>query len=166
MVATICSGRDKDELIEVEPDEAKDELIEVEPDESRFAAGALGELCRRVRRDEHSDVFPCASRLMLGRGVAGEIAGSRGDDRDLFAFELASLETVRLWLAGEGETAVTLHDSRGRRLAWAGDAGIGGSSAWRRVTALGPGVYFVSVQGWRGAEGAYELEVVALPRSW
>ncbi len=73
---------------------------------------------------------------------------------------------MRLWLAGEVETAVSLHDSFGRRLAGAGDAGIAHGSAWRRVTTLGPGLYYLSVQGWQGAEGAYELEVTALPRRW
>ncbi len=166
--------REKDELIEVEPDEfvttvcpgrEKDELIEVEPDESGFAAGALEELCRQVRRDDHPDVLPCATRLELGRSVAGEIANAWGDDPDVFAFELAAPETVRLWLASEAETAVSLYDSRGRRLALAGE-GTSGAPAWRRVTTLGPGSYFLRVQGWQGAGGAYELEVMALPRSW
>jgi len=163
----------KDEPIEVEPDgfgsgpggAAKDEPIEVEPDGLTLGSGVQAALCGEARRDEHADLFACASRLELGRAVAGEIANPWGDDQDVFAFELAAPEIVRFWLSGEIEAALGLYDSHGQRLDPAAGTAAG-SPALRRVKTLGPGVYFVRVQGWRGAEGAYELEVAALSRSW
>ncbi len=171
---TACRWRDKDEPIEVEPDgfgtttgrwQDKDEPIEVEPDGLALEPGVLAALCRETRRDEHADLFACATRLELGRAVAGEIDNLMGDDQDAFAFELTVPGTVSIWLSGESEAALGLYESRGQRLALTTGTEAG-SSALRRVKTLGPGVYFVRVQGWQGAEGAYELEVALLPRSW
>ncbi len=154
----------KEEPIEVEPDEYKEEPIEVEPDE--YGTGVPPALCAEAVRDEHSDFFPCATRLELGRAAAGEITNPWGDDRDVFSFQLSAPETVRIWLSGALEVAAGLYDVRGQQLASAGRAEIGSGSALRRVKTLGPGLYFVRIQGERGAEGAYRLEVETLPRSW
>lgn len=155
----------KDEPIEVEPEGQKDEPIEVEPEGLTLELDVLAALCQEVRRDEHADVFACATPLDLGLPIAGELSNPWGDDQDVFVFRLTSPETVRLWFSSELEASVGLHDARGQRLALAGEA-ADGLSTLRRVKTLSPGVYFVRVQGWRGAEGAYELEVATLPRTW
>ncbi len=171
---TAFLARSKDEPIEVEPDGLaatgcggwdKDEPIEVEPDGLALPPDVVAALCRETQRDDHGDLVACATRLELGRVVAGEIGNPWGDDQDVFAFELTAPGTVRLWISGEADPAAGLYDARGQRLALADDAGAI-SSAARRIKTLGRGIYIVRVQGWQGAEGAYELEVALLPRSW
>ena len=87
-----------------------------------------------------------------------------GDDRDVFVFELDRTRTVQLETAGEVDTFGGLYDRRGQRLAATGDGGDGAN--FRLVKTLSPGLYFVRVEAEAWSQGAYDLTVGALERSW
>ena len=139
-------------------------LTEDEPDPEPRAVsrrGVLDELCRSGEVDDHGETFACATRLQLGREIAGDLRNDSGDDRDLFMFHLAELMTVEIATGGTTDTFGVLYDRRGHRLATA-DEGSGDRN-FRMVKTLGPGRYFVRVEGRYQAEGAYRLTVTALP---
>lgn len=154
----------KSDPIEVEPDPGqKSDPIEVEPDPGQKAL-LIDALCAAATGDDHSDLLLCASILEPGRKVRGEIADRRGDDHDTFAFELAATHTLRFETSGSLDTFGGVYDDRGQRLAADDDGGEGGN--FRLVKTLGPGLYFVRVEGQAGAEGSYVLDVAPLDSGW
>lgn len=111
--------------------------------------------------DDHGDTVSCASPLVLGRSVGGEIGNAWGDDGDVFELVLSGLTTVEIATSGGSDTYGTLFDHRGQRLAVDDDGA--GDGNFRIVTTLGPGRYFVRVESAAAAD-AYEL--LATARSW
>ncbi|MEM7582272.1 MAG: hypothetical protein AAF560_02740 [Acidobacteriota bacterium] len=164
-------GEEDDEL-ELEPDKSEeDDELELEPDKSLRLEGLLRKparsaektACDRIRPhltrlcrselgdDDHGDSLACSREIT--RQTQGELANGWGDDADVFRFEIESWQTVELVTEGL-DTHVTLFDRQGQRL----DAG-----ETRLVRTLGPGTYFVRVEGLR-ADGPYALKINDLDR--
>lgn len=120
-----------------------------------FVSLLLKGLCRLGEVDDHGDAFGCASLLIPGESVAGEVRNDWGDDADVFTFTLTAQRTIRLESIRPTDTLARLYDRQGHRLA-ADDDGGGGES-FRIVKTLGPGRYFLRVEGSRAAEGPYRL---------
>jgi len=148
-----------------DPDE---EVIEIDPDSDRRYElplhAKLRELCRTVEIDDHADTFRCATRVVPGQKVAGEIGNFRGDDVDVFSLVLEGSPDETLWTlsvetTGDGDTLGALYDRHGHRLATDDDGGHGAN--FRVVKALAPGLYYVRVEGRYGAEASYALRVAA-----
>ncbi len=155
-------GGEDEEEIEIEPDP----LIYAGQGESRSLHSKLDELCRRGEVDDHGDSFTCATLLSPGQDMVGEIRNGWGDDGDVFLFTLGSSHGTKLWTlkietTGDLDTFGGLYDRSGQRLE-KGDGGGGGDN-FRIVRTLGPGTYFVRVEGRDGAEGLYALRVEASP---
>jgi hypothetical protein len=135
---------------------------EIEEDADPFVGGGAGKatvLCGTGETDDHGDTFACASILVPGRQVTGEIGNGWGDDADVFRFVVPGSPGVDLWRAelittGATAGAGVLFDHRGSRLAQ-GDAGADGG--FRLVEVLSPGVYYLRVEGGFRAEGPYGL---------
>ena len=135
---------------------------EIEEDADPFVGGGAGKatvLCGTGETDDHGDTFACASILVPGRQVNGEIGNGWGDDADVFRFVVPGSPGVDLWRAelittGATAGAGVLFDHRGSRLAQ-GDAGADGG--FRLVEVLSPGVYYLRVEGGFRAEGPYGL---------
>ncbi len=142
--------------IELDPETLKSEddgEIELDPETSRAAgSGPLGVLC--PGGDDHGDSRLCATPI--GHRAVGELANGWGDDADVFRFRLCGWQTVEIATAGGADTFGELYDRAGQRLAGDDDGSEGGN--FRLVRSLGPGTYFVRVEG-MGGSGAYTLEV-------
>lgn len=167
----------EEEVIQIEPKgDPDDEVIEIDPDsdlwyEVPLLTVPLGKsrgdgrgLCRAAEIDDHADTFICATRLMPGQEVAGEIGNCWGDDVDVFYLILEGSPEETLWTLsvetmGDADTFGGLYDRHGHRLATDDDGGHGGN--FRVVKALAPGLYFVRVEGGHSAEAAYALRVAA-----
>ncbi len=131
----------------------------------RSLVSQLDRLCRRGEVDDHGDSFTCATFLMPGRAVSGELGNGWGDDVDTFHFVLggspgADLRTVVIETAGGIDTAGGLYDQAGQRLDVNDDGGRGDN--FRIVRSLRPGAYYVRVAGRHAAEGPYTLRVGTL----
>jgi hypothetical protein len=131
---------------ELEPD--PDPLMIPSPPTARRA------LCSTVDGDDHGDSFACATPIH--DRALGELANGWGDDVDVFRFQLCDWRTVEITTTGDADTFGELFDRAGQRLAGDDDGGDGGN--FRLVRSLGPGAYFVRVEGVRSA-GAYALAV-------
>lgn len=116
---------------------------------------AIEGLCRW--EDDHGETAACATPIALDRRAAGEIQNGWGDDEDFFTFLLSTTRTVRIETRGGTDTFGGLYDRFGHRLARADDGGQEGN--FRIVKTLGPGRYFVRIEGINGAEGRYALEI-------
>ena len=116
-------------------------------------------LCSTTGGDDHGDSLHCATPI-LDR-AAGTLANGWGDDVDVFRFRLCAWRTVEVATAGDTDTHGGLYDRSGQRLAGDDDGGDGGN--FRLVRTLGPGVYFVRVEGERST-GPYALEVRTIDR--
>ncbi len=173
-------GEDEEEIeIEADPlvDPAKggiptrdgedEEEIEADPmvdpggGSGRSLHARLEQLCRAGAVDDHGDSFTCATFLIAGQAVAGEIRNGWGDDEDVFHFVLGEARGSSLWkvaieTAGDVEVLGALYDRSGQRLVQ-----IGGDGGSRIV--LAPGGYFLRVESRYGGEGAYALAVDAAP---
>ncbi len=130
---------------------------ELEPDPETFTAGGAGgplrqALCRTGDVDDHGDSFACATAFY--GDATGELGNGWGDDADLFRFRLLDYRTLVIASEGDADTYGELYDRNGQRLAGSGDGGEGEN--FRLVRTLGPGVYFVRVEG-RDSTGAYRL---------
>lgn len=110
--------------------------------------------------DDHGDSFACATDLPLGSPVSGELRRAAAPDFDVFSFVLTETGTVRLETRGSTDTHGCLFDALGRRVAEDDDGGEGAN--FRLLRVLPPGRYFLRVEGFRGAEGAYLLEATRL----
>jgi hypothetical protein len=106
--------------------------------------------------DDHGDTFACATAIPWT--VAGEIDNGWGDDVDVFRFRVRDWQTLEIAIAGSADIRGELYDGAGQRLAGDGDGGDG--DGFRLVRTLGPGPYFVRVEG--GSRGTYSLEVRSL----
>ncbi len=155
-------GGEDEEEIELEPDP----IIYAGQDENRSLHAKLHELCRWGELDDHGDSFTCATLLSPGQDMVGEIGNGWGDDGDVFRFVLGGphetrLRTLAIETTGDLDTFGVLYDRSGQRL----DRGDGGGSGsnFRIVRTLGPGTYFVRVEGRGGAQGRYALRVEASP---
>ncbi len=114
-------------------------------------------MCHLGEIDDHGDTAACATAILPGRSLTGEIGTGWGDDLDFFGFYLPELATVRLETTGETDTFGGLYDRRGHRLAMDDDGGSDGN--FRLVKTLTPGIYFVRVEGRDQAEGRYQINV-------
>ena len=169
--------------IEVEPDPfaagcLKAEEIEADPDPSPVASRlkkskripthssdrTYWALCRADSLDDYPDNMLCATAIELGRSIRGEISNGWGDDHDIFAFELTTVQTVLIETSGEVDTFGGLYDRSGQRLATAGDDAE--NAQFRLVKTLQPGMYFVRVEGIAGSRGDYTLAFNAVEHSW
>lgn len=137
--------------------------IEIEPEELRTRCGQeppLGDLlCRDAVADDHGDALVCATPFE--NRIAGELGNGWGDDADVFRFRLRRWQTVEIFTDGDADTYGTLYDRAGQRLAAGDDGGEGRN--FRLLRILGPGTYFVRVEG-VDAAGAYGLSVRELGR--
>lgn len=123
-------------------------------------------LCRRAvardTRDDHGDTFTCAAPLTWSTPLQGRLANDWGDDRDVFRFEVESLQPVEIAARvteGNGELFAELYDGRGQRLERMTGEGAGRDPGIRRIRTLVPGTYFVRLEGRHGAEGRYSLQI-------
>ncbi len=107
--------------------------------------------------DGHADSPFCATAVELGEPVAGELRNPWHDDVDHFTFTVDETAVVRIESTGPSDTLGALYDRSGNRLAVADDGGEGGN--FRIVERLGPGRYFVRVEGSGGSEGPYGLRL-------
>lgn len=158
----VDKGGEDEEIIEIEPDP----LIYVDPAENRSLPSRLHDLCRRGETDDHGDTFTCATFLIPGRDVVGEIRNGWGDDGDVFRILLGAAGEAKLWTleletTGPTDTFGGLYDQFGSRLEKSDEAGDGGN--FRIVRVLPAGTYYVRVEGRNGAEGFYALSVHAAP---
>ncbi len=122
----------------------------------------LASMCAAGEVDDHGDAFACATVLEPGGDATGEIRNDWGDDGDCFAFRLTELATVEIATTGDVDTYGSLYDRSGHRLGADDD---GGGANFRLVKTLGPGWYFVRVEGRQRSQGAYRLRVDVLSRS-
>lgn len=126
----------------------------------------FGTLCQRAvardTRDDHGDTFTCAAPLTWSTPLQGRLANDWGDDRDVFRFEVESLQPVEIAARvteGNGELFAELYDGRGQRLERMTGEGAGRDPGIRRIRTLVPGTYFVRLEGRHGAEGRYSLQI-------
>lgn len=133
--------------------------IELEPETARHLS-LLERLCTSdPRRDDHDGTFACATPIT--HGSVGALASGWEDDVDVFRFELAHWATIALTLTRHGSAADArgaLHDTFGRRIGVVENPDASGIG--RAVRTLGPGTYFVRIQG--SMPGTYALAVDAL----
>lgn len=151
--------------------------IEIDPDPIIFPGGGhrslradLHELCQRWEEDDHADSLTCATLLTPGARHAGEIRNGWGDDTDVFVFHLGSNSENKLWTVeiesdGEIATAGALYDHSGQRLGNTSEETNTNATEgnFRIVRTLGPGAYYVRVEGRERTEGAYQLRIAASP---
>ena len=117
-------------------------------------------LCHGADGDPYGDTFACATDLR--RRAKGQLNNGWGDDVDVFRFRLRGWQTVEILTEGGVDTHGELYDSAGQRLTAVDEGGEGDN--FRLVRTLGPGIYFVRVEGVAGSTGAYSLEVLKLDR--
>jgi hypothetical protein len=156
----LTKGGENEDEIEIEPDT----ILHPGLVESRSLHAKLHELCQGGEVDDHGDSFTCASLLSPGQEMVGEVRNGWGDDGDVFRFILGSsqglkLRTVAIETTGALDTFGGLYDRSGQRLDHSDGGGNDGN--FRIVRTLGPGAYFVRVEGRGGAEGLYTLRVEA-----
>lgn len=156
------SGEDQ-EVIEIDANP----LVYTAPAENRSLQARLDELCRRGEADDHGDSFTCATFLVPGRRIMGEIGNGWGDDADVFRFVLGGAGATKLWTleiesVGSTDTFGDLYDQSGTLLEKKDGGGNGDN--FRIVRVLPSGVYYVRVEGSHGAQGLYGLGVHA--SSW
>ncbi len=111
--------------------------------------------CLLLRADDHGDVTACATDLVLHRPLAATLGDGRGDDGDFFRIATRDWVTISVETRGEVDTVGGLYDHQGHRLRIDDDGGEGLN--FRLVETLGPGEYFVRVEGRGGAAGPYRL---------
>lgn len=121
------------------------------------------DFCAPGESDDHSDVRPCGSVVVVdGSSVSGSLAATYDDDDDFFYFVLSSQITVEVETTGTTDTFGSLYDEAGQLLASNDDASVSDSN-FRIVRTMGPGRYFVRVEGASGAEGSYSVAVSESP---
>jgi hypothetical protein len=122
--------------------------------------GIGADLCRGYEADDHGDVTDCATPLALATSATGRIGNDWNDDVDVFSVTLAAPASLRIATRGSGDTAGSLYDRFGQRLAMDDDSGDG--TNFRIAKTLESGQYFIRVEGGKGAAGSYELTAEAL----
>lgn len=110
-------------------------------------------LCHLGARDDHGDSFACATELLPGKPMAGEISPA---DQDVFSFVLGSPSTVVIESSSRPDLGGSLFDAEGRLLS---TAEKGQSTRLRMTQALGAGRYFFQVEGAKGARGFYSVRL-------
>ena len=153
-------GESEDEL-ELEPNFAISMPHSRWPPEDSLRS-ARQELCRRLANDDHGDTMTCATAIAPGLRVTGSLGNFWGDDHDLFAFVLTESQAIEVATDGQTDTAGALFDRNGHLLAV--DADGGDHDNFRIVKTLGPGLYFVRIEGTHNAEGPYALRLDS--RAW
>ncbi len=114
-------------------------------------------LCLMDESDDHGDARFCATPLIFGDSVSGEIKSRWADDDDYFVFVVSRLRTVHVETMGQTDTFGGLYDHLGYRIAVDDDGG--NDDNFRIVKTLSPGLYYVRVGGRDGQEGSYRLNV-------
>ncbi len=154
----------------VEPG-GKPRWLTAEPAPASAAANAASRhLCGRLLADDHGDVAGCATDLVPGPPLAAVLGNTHGDPRsadprddvDFFRLAVHDWVTVAVETRGAVDTVGGLYGPQGHRLAADDDGGRGVN--FRLVETLGPGEYFVRVEGRGGATGPYRLRVAAVDR--
>jgi|GEM_PF-4194484 len=99
----------------------------------------------------------CARSLTLGAAVSASLAEGFGVDQDYFVFDLRRATRVEVATTGTADTFGTLFDAFGHALLADDDSGE--DSNFALAATLGPGRYFVRVEGLSTAAGDYDLQV-------
>ncbi len=140
------SNKDGDPVEDPEEDPDEDEG-EIEPLMARLPGNG----------DDHGDIANSATPLVFNENVAGELVNGVAADLDYLTFSIADQQTVVIETQGETDTYGGLYDDNDFRLA-ANDNG-GSDGNFRIVKTLVAGRYFVRVEGWGAAQGAYSLRI-------
>ncbi len=156
---------DTDGELELDPETLKSDTdgeLELDPETSKIGrlwrrSAALEALCRNG--DDHGDSRACATPIE--RRAAGQLGNGWGDDDDVFRFRLCGWQTIEIATAGDADTHGRLYDRAGQLLAGDDDGGDGGN--FRLVRTLGPGTYFVRVEGVQST-GGYTLAMAGTGR--
>lgn len=111
--------------------------------------------CKLRSADDYADGTLCADEVTLTSDTDGEL--DIAADRDVFALELASQQTVTFETTGSVDTEGSLYDEDGGRIATDDDSGTG--TNFQIVETLDAGRYFVRVEGYSGDTGLYTLSV-------
>lgn len=113
--------------------------------------------CDRGETDDHGSAARCATPVSLGGSPTGTISNATDDDEDWFTFVVASQKTVEIETSGSTDTRGSLYDASGQRLEVQDGGGSG--SNFRIARTVGPGRYYIRIEGTNGAEGSYTLDV-------
>ena len=128
--------------------------------------GSLSEFFPRIRpylrnetppppADDHGNTRATATSVALGTTATGDLESV--DDIDYFSFTVAADGEVTIETSGSLDVVGALYDAEGNELLRDDDGGNGYN--FRLVMDLAPGTYYVSVEGYEGEVGAYELSV-------
>ena len=111
--------------------------------------------------DDHGNARGDASEVAVNTVVSGSLESP--DDVDYFSFTIDGDGELTIESSGSTDTIGTLYDADGRQLQWDDDGG----SAYNFSLSmdLAPGTYYLSVSGYQGEVGHYQLSVtfVAAP---
>ncbi len=113
--------------------------------------------CDRGETDDHGSAARCATPVDLEHEPSGVIANDDDDDEDWFTLVLPSQITVGFETSGSTDTRGSLYDAAGQRLEV--QDGGGESDNFRIARTLGPGRYYLRIEGTGGDEGSYSLAV-------
>lgn len=114
------------------------------------------DLCRTGQEDDFGDDFTCATLLVAGTGVNGSIRNGWGDDQDVFALIVEDWRTLRVEIRGDFALLPVLYDLQGQRMASSPRQDGATLSVVKRFA---PGIYFLRIGGFLGAEGSYSLAI-------
>lgn len=113
--------------------------------------------CDRGETDDHGSAPRCATPVSLEDEPSGAIANDDDDDEDWFTLVLSSQTTVGFETSGSTDTRGSLYDGAGQRLEV--QDGGGASDNFRIARTIGPGRYYLRIEGTGGDEGSYSLTV-------
>lgn len=128
-----------------------EELSEILSSKSRMRPA----WCHRIADDDHGDLRICATSAIPGELIRGELNNLWRDDYDYVTFTLSSVQAVRIESTGSVDTIGSLYSQSGHRLAAVDHGGEGDNFRMDKI--LGPGRYFIRVEGAHGEEGPYLL---------
>lgn len=109
-------------------------------------------LCQQGERDDHSDLLTCATPMMPGIEVTGDIGNPSGDDSDVFFFDLEEFTSVRIDSMSEFETTINVYNHSGQQL----------SHPMGEIRTMPPGRYYIRVSSKDSFEGFFKMKVELL----
>jgi hypothetical protein len=114
--------------------------------------------------DDHTDTLEAATPAAVGGSVGGDLQHQADIDVFVFEAEEGVLYRVDVVLDTLDDSVLTLYDAGGVELAFNDDHGDSTASRIEWQTPAS-GDYYLAVQGWGGATGAYRLTITELPNS-
>lgn len=142
---------------------AGDHCIQVAPGPNATGSfeveATFTDACHLGETDDHGGSFLCSTPVEVDdeNPTEGEITvPSSGDDYDMFTFVLTSGATVTIESAEDTDVAASLYDANGALLE--ADDNDGADANFQIIRSLGPGRYYVRVEGVSDT-GDYELSV-------